>query len=101
MTVMLDLRPEVEARLRDKAAASGLDLPAYLQKLAERDAAGAERDAAIMTDEEEEERLHHGILRGLVDEAAGRVKPLAQVVAEARQKHGFPETWPFGGEAAK
>ena len=34
-----------------------------------------------------------GIRRGLEAAAAGRVKTLAQVVAEARQRHGFPASW--------
>lgn len=42
---------------------------------------------------EEAAPLIPGILRGLEDVAAGRVKPLAQVVAEARARHGFPSSW--------
>ncbi len=37
--------------------------------------------------------IRAGIDRGLEAAAAGRVKSLAQVVAEARQRHGFPATW--------
>ena len=50
-----------------------------------------------------------GIRRGLEAGAAGRVKTLArqgvskrwrQVVAEARQKHGFPSSWASGIDGA-
>ena len=40
--------------------------------------------------------IRAGIGRGLEAAAAGRVKPLAQAVAEARQRHGFPATWASG-----
>jgi hypothetical protein len=33
--------------------------------------------------------------RGLADEAAGRVKPMAQALEEIRQRHGFPASWPY------
>ena len=40
--------------------------------------------------------IRAGIKRGLEAAAEGRVKPIAQVVAEARQRHGFPATWASG-----
>ena len=40
--------------------------------------------------------IRAGIQRGLEAGAAGRVKPLVQVVAEARQRHGFPANWASG-----
>lgn len=49
MTVTLNLAPETERRLKEKAARTGLTLEAYLQQLAEREAldgAGAPEDIA-------------------------------------------------------
>ena len=37
--------------------------------------------------------IRAGIARGLEAAAAGRVKSLAQAVAEARQRHGFSASW--------
>ena len=39
MTITLELSPDEEARLREKAAAHGQSLPDYLKNVAERDAA--------------------------------------------------------------
>ena len=46
MTVTLDLKPEVEARLQAKAAAKGQDLKTYLQLTAEEWANTTENEAA-------------------------------------------------------
>lgn len=51
-------------------------------------------DADDLTEEQMAES-RFGIQRGL-EAAAGRVKPLAQVVAEARRRHGFPSSWASG-----
>ncbi len=48
-----------------------------------------------LTDEQIAE-IRVGIDRGLKAAAEGRVKSSAQVVAEARQRHGFPATWASG-----
>jgi len=41
-------------------------------------------------------QIRDGLRRGVEDENTGRTKSLADVVAEARAKHGFPASWPFG-----
>jgi len=51
-----------------------------------------EVDPDELTDAEVAE-IRLGIGRGLEAAAAGRVKTLAQAVAEARQRHGFPASW--------
>ena len=40
MTITLDIRPEVEARLRDRAAAFGEDLTHYVQRIVELESTG-------------------------------------------------------------
>lgn len=82
MTITIDA--ELEARLRAVAAARGEDPIRYA--------------IAILTEaiERDEAAMHEGIRRGLADEATGRVKPPSQVVAEARERHGFPSSWPDG-----
>jgi len=52
-------------------------------------------DPDDLTDEQMAES-RAGIERGLEAAAAGRVKTLAQAVAEARQRHGFPFSWASG-----
>ena len=49
-------------------------------------------DTDDMTDEQMAES-RAGIERGLKAGAMGRVKTLAQAVAEARQRHGFLSSW--------
>lgn len=47
MTITLELSPDEEARLREKAAARGQNVSNYLKSMAERDAADAEQDAFV------------------------------------------------------
>jgi len=64
MTITVDIRPEVEAELARKAAARGVDVPAYVATLIEQ--AGQPEDAA----------------RPKYQRSAGR-KSLAQLFAES------------------
>ena len=52
-------------------------------------------DADDLTDEQMVES-RAGIKHGLEAAAEGRVKTLAQVVVEARLRHGFPSSWASG-----
>ena len=56
-------------------------------------------DPDDLTDEQMAES-RGGIRRGLDAAVAGRVKTLAQVVAEARLRHGFPSSWASGVDGA-
>ncbi len=47
MTITLELSPDEEARLREKAASHGQNVSDYLKSMAERDAADAEQDAFV------------------------------------------------------
>ena len=91
MTITIDA--ELEARLRAKAALLGEDPNRYAVAVLAEALEQNEDPDADLTDEDKA-RMHEGILRGLADEAAGRVKPLTQVIDEARKRHGFPESWP-------
>lgn len=61
MTVELSLGPEVERRLRCKAAAGGLTLEAYLRAVVERASQTPENADAATTADDEEDRPWRGV----------------------------------------
>ena len=90
MTITLEIEPETEARLRDKAKAQGLDLPAYLLELAERDAYEAEEsDSDADLTQEDKAAIREGIRRGLQAFEEGRYRSLEAVIAEKRERWGL------------
>lgn len=85
MTITLELAPEIDAYLREKADREGLN-PEVVARSVLSDALEWEiRDRAAAA---------AGIRRGLEASAAGDVITLAEAVADARRCHGFPESWP-------
>ena len=90
----ITLTPETEARLRERAEREGQDADAFANALL----ADALADDPDDLTEAEVAEIRVGIRRGLEAAAAGHVKPLAQVVAEARQRHGFPDSWASGAD---
>jgi len=88
MTIILEIAPETESRLRDKATAQGLDLPAYLLELAERDAYEEveESDPDADLTEEDKAAIREGIRRGLQAFEEGRYRSLEAVIAEKRER---------------
>ncbi len=91
--MIITLDPELEARLRAVAAARGEDPNHYATAVLTEALERAEDTESSLTTEDIAQ-MQVGIQRGLADEAAGRVKPLAQVIDEARRRHGFPDSWP-------
>ena len=90
----ITLTPEIENRLLEQAGRLGEDA----NRLAEDLIAQGLSDSYLVDDPddltaEQMAEIRAGIDRGLKAAAAGRVKSSAQVVAEARQRHGFPATW--------
>ena len=85
MSITIDLAPETEAKLRDKAAIYGQDLPTYLRDLAERDA--AEADDALTA--EDVAAIRAGIRRGMEAFDQGRYRALEEVIAEKRDRYGL------------
>ncbi len=93
----ITLTPETENRLREQAERIGEDVDSLAEAIITE---GLSYDLLAddpddLTDEQMAES-RAGNKRGLEAAAAGRVKPLAQVVAEARQRHGFPPSWASG-----
>ena len=88
----ITLTPEIETRLRERAARDGEDAGALAQALL----ADVLLDDPDALTEEQIAEVRAGIRRGLAAAEAGRVKPLAQAVAEARRRHGFPPSWAGG-----
>ena len=85
MTLMIELPPKLEKKLKDRASSQGMDASTFACTILE--------DVLISDDEELEEALE-GIRRGLADAAAGRERPLSEFISEQRAKHGFAPTWP-------
>ena len=87
----ITIRPELEARLRQRAAQEGREPEDVVEELLA---------AALDWSDIDQAEAVEGIRRGLEASAAGKVRPLSQVIAEARQRHGFPESWPLETDAA-
>ena len=97
----ITLNSEIESRLLEQAGRLGEDA----NRLAEDLIAQGLSDSYLVDDpddltHEQIAEIRTGIERGLEAAAAGRVKPLAQVIAEARQRHGFPATWASGADGS-
>lgn len=85
MTLLIELAPEVETKLRRKAVREGQDTGTIAHTiLAE----------ALAWEEQDQEEAAAGIERGQRDVESGRERRLAEFVAEQREKHGFAATWP-------
>jgi predicted transcriptional regulator len=89
---MISLTPETETRLRERAEREGQDADAFADAILAEVLAD---DPDDLTPEEMKE-IRAGVRRGLDAAAAGRVKPLSKAITEARQRHGFPDTWASG-----
>jgi|GEM_PF-972489 len=95
--MIITINPEIERRLIEQAGRLGEDANRLAEKLI---AEGLLDDHSLddpdnLTDEQIAE-IRAGIKRGLEAVAEGRVKPIAQVVAEVRRRHGFPASWASG-----
>ncbi len=95
----ITLNPEIENRLIEHAERIGEDANHLAEELiAEGLSSGYSLEDPDNLTAEQVVEIQAGIKRGLEAGAAGRVKSLAQVVSEARQRHGFPSTWASGAD---
>lgn len=81
MTLAIDLPPEVEERLRQRAARQGQDAATV---------AAAVLAEALEWETEEIMDATEGIQRGLEDFAAGRYRGFNEFAEEQRRKHSQP-----------
>ena len=81
----ITLKPQTEARLREKAQREGGDINAIAEALIA---------AALEWEAQERAEAIAGVQRGEQAAREGRERPLAEFIAEQRAKHGFPATWP-------
>jgi hypothetical protein len=90
----IPLSSRTEALLVRVAAQEGLDPEEWL--LAVLNAQELETDPKRwwdnLTEAAQKEEIA-AVRQGIEDMKAGRMKPLSQVVAEARMKHSFPSSW--------
>lgn len=98
----ITLSNETESHLRRKAERTGQDYNTLadallLDTLLEDSETAADPD--ILT-AEETQQIRAGIQRGLQAVEAGHIKSLASAVSEARQRHGFPDSWAAGTDGA-
>jgi predicted transcriptional regulator len=87
----ITISADLEARLREKATQEGKAVDEVVEALL---AAALDWEAVEQAD------AVAGIQRGIEASAAGRVRSLSQVIVDARQRHGFPESWPFDTDPA-
>jgi predicted transcriptional regulator len=81
MVITIDLPPDVEARLREKAARQGEDAASVAAKVL----AGA-----LEWEAQDSEVAVEGIQRGLDDFEAGRARLFSEFAEEQRRKYGLP-----------
>lgn len=98
----ITLSNETESHLRRKAERTGQDYNSLadallLDTLLEDPETLVDPDALT---EEETRQVRAGIQRGLEAAEAGQVTSLAAAVNEARQRHGFPDSWAAGTDGA-
>lgn len=82
----ITLTPDVEARLREKAEREGSNINAIAEALI---------ISALEWEAQERAETIAGVQRGEQAAREGKVRPLAEFIAEQRIKHGFPPTWPY------
>ena len=82
----ITLTPDTEARLREKAERENSDINRVAESLI---------SIALEWEAQERAETIAGVQRGEQAIREGRVRPLAEFVAEQRVKHGFPVTWPY------
>ncbi len=93
----ITLTPETGTRLQEQARQNGQDINIFADALlADALTHGTLADDPDNLTAEQIAEIRVGIGRGLEAASAGRVKTLAQAVAEARQRHGFPASWASG-----
>jgi len=81
MTIVISLSPEVEARLREKAAQSGQDVSIV----------AAQMLASVLEWEaQDSQEAIEGIQRGLDDFEAGRFRSFDEFAEEQRRKYNLP-----------
>jgi len=78
MTLHIELPPEAEQRLREKAAREGQDTAAV---------AATVLVQALEWEAQDRAEAIEGIQRGLDDFAAGRSRPFSEFAEEQRRKH--------------
>ncbi|NEP10980.1 MAG: hypothetical protein F6K14_12355 [Symploca sp. SIO2C1] len=81
MAIVVTLRPELEARLRDKAARQGQDIDLVVTELLAR---------VLEWEEQDSEETIRGIQQGLDDFEAGRFRSFQEFADEQRRKYNLP-----------
>src|SRR5258708_2984162 len=87
MTLQLTLSPSLVTKLRKRAKSSGTDESTLARMLLE-DALRPEYDPTTDLTAEESEEIRRGVERGDADFEAGRVRSLADVIADKRERFG-------------
>ena len=81
MTIVISLSPEVEARLREKAARQGQDVSLVAAQLLA---------SVLEWEAKDSEEAIEGVQRGLDDFEAGRFRSFDEFAEEQRRKYSLP-----------
>lgn len=85
MSILINLPPEVEAQLREKAVREGKEAEVIASDAVAR---------MLAWEAQERTEVIAAVRRSDAAAAEGRVRPLEEFVAEQRRKHGLPMSWP-------
>lgn len=95
MTITLEISEERERELREKASQRGQDPETFLLSLLDEfvlsDDLTDNRNIVTWSDPQERAEAFAGVQRGLADFAAGWHKPMEQVFADMKARHGIPD----------
>jgi predicted transcriptional regulator len=87
----ITISTQLEAQLQQKAAAEGLTVETYVERLIREDAAWAETNEEPLQEIDPEfDEIRAAISEGLAQAERGEGKPAREVFAELRTRHGVP-----------
>jgi predicted transcriptional regulator len=85
VSILINLPPEVEAQLREKAVREGKEAEVIASDAVAR---------MLAWEAQERAEVIASVRRSDAAAAEGRVRPLEEFVNEQRAKHGLPASWP-------
>ena len=87
----ITISPELEGKVREKAAAEGVSVEAYVEELIRReDGSRVECDPRPVDQNDPEfEEIRAAVMEGLDEFDRGESRPAREVFAELRTKYGF------------
>ena len=91
MTITLEITEDREKGLRERAFQRGQDPETFLLSLLDEEILFGDMEPIAWNDPQERAEALAGVQRGMADFAAGRHKPMDQVFADMKARHGIPD----------